>query len=510
MPTTITMGKKIVDYQPYRRLSLALRFLLTGSGATVLWFIMRQIEPHLLVPFLGIGALYLSFCSLTVFFRLLGPGKRIAVYEEGLVLGRKTYRWDQIEKLSYQLELPTRHETIEYERHKFCFHLDDGKIELLTFTDDYLPSHVNIEELIGHLREHIPEVELVDEPKIHREEIRAEPVQRDPALLSALWISADAAIEEASKEGISKKVLTALREGEELRAGLVRRYRRASLGSGVVSGFTTLATVITVLTGLYTAFALLFQIVSDLGWGDFDLFDQLNVPKGAFRYGSMGAIIAAAWWAAGRLEDLARRKRKQARQHAAIADKLKADNVTSRTDALLDRSRSGEPFAIYLRSFSGEYLQYLEKPVSGGSEYQLPVEYEIVERDFDVRLAELANEQMPIFALANVSDASVSRQLTILSVRDTDWFQVACELIYEADAILVHLAVASESLLVELELLDRLSFQDKALLIFGKDFDERMLSKADSELLSRFPNRSLESSSNWQHDLLKFLSAHQS
>jgi hypothetical protein len=147
----------------------------------------------------------------------------------------------------------------------------------------------------------------------------------------------------------------------------------------------------------------------------------------------------------------------------------------------------------------------MEKPIVAGSEYQLPVEFEVVERDFDVALAELATDRMPIFALANVRDASVSRQLHILSVRDEDWFLVACELIYEADAILVHLAAASESLLVELGLLDRLSFRDKTFLIFGKDFYESILSEADRALISRFPNRSAESSPKWRSDLMKFL-----
>ena len=506
---TDSLGKTIVDYVPYRRGQLLLKLVLVGSGAAVLWFIMKQIEPHILVPILGIGALILSFCSLTNFFRLFGPGKRVTLYEEGVVLDRNTYRWDQVEKVSYQLELPTRHETIEYERHKFWFHLADSKTELLSFTDDYLPSHVNVDELIGYLRDYVSEVDLVDEPKMRKEETLTEPVQRNPDLARALWAKADAAIEEASKEGISPQVVTALRKGQKLRAEFARQYRRSSFGFGIASGLITLATVIVTLAGLYTAVALLFQLATDLGWGDFDLFDVLDVPGGVLRYGILGAIIAAAWWSVGRMEDIARRKRKQARQHSAIAGILKSDNANSQTDAFLSRASSGEPFGIYLRSFSGEYLQYLEKPIVAGSEYQLPVEYEVVERDFDVALAESATDRMPIFALANVRDASVSRQLHILSVRDADWFLVACELIYEADAILVHLAAASESLLIELGLLDRLSFQDKTFLIFGKDFDENILSGPDKALISRFPNRSAESSPNWRSDLMKFLSAFQ-
>ena len=508
MPVSKTdlLGKTIVDYVPYRRGQLLLKLLPAGFGAAVLWFIMKQIEPHILVPILGIGALILSFYSLTILFRLLGPGKRVTLYEKGLVLGRKTYRWDQVEKVRCQLELPTRHETIEYERHKFWFHLADGKTELLSFTDDYLPSHVNVDELIGCLRQYVSEVDLVDDPKMRKEKTLTEAVQRDSDLARALWAMADAAIEEASKEGISPKVVTALRKGQKLRAELARKYRRSSFGFGIASGLITLATVIVTLAGLYTSFALLFQIATDLGWGDFDLFDVLDFPRGALRYGAMGAIIAAAWWSAGRMEDLARRKRKQSRQQSAVAGILKSENANSQTDAFLSRASSGEPFGVYLRSFSGEYLQYLEKPIVAGSEYQLPVEYEIVERDFDIALAESASDRMPIFALANVRDASVSRRLHILSVRDADWFLVACELIYEADAILVHLAAASESLLVELGLLDRLSFRDKTFLIFGKNFDENILSEAEKALVSRFSNRSAESSTNWRNDLMKFLS----
>jgi hypothetical protein len=341
-----SLGKTIVDYVPYRPGQLLLKLLLSGFGAAVLWFIMTRIEPHIPVPILGVGALILSFYSLTIFSRLLGAGKRVTLYEEGIVLGRKTYRWDQVEKVSYQLELPTRQETIEYERHKFLFHLADSKTELLSFTEDYLPSHVNVDELIGYLREYVSEIDLVDEPKTRKEKTLTEAVQRDPDLARALWAKADAAIEEASKAGISRQVVTALRKGQKLRAELARQYRRSPFGFGIASGLITLATVIVTLAGLYTAFALLFQIATDLGWGDFDLFDVLNVPGGVLRYGAMGAIIAAAWWSVGRMEDIARRKRKQARQHSAIAGILKSDDANSQTDAFLIHASSGEPFGV--------------------------------------------------------------------------------------------------------------------------------------------------------------------
>ena len=329
----------------------------------------------------------------------------------------------------------------------------------------------------------------------------------DPDLARALWAKADAAIEEASKEGISPQVVNALRKGQNLRAEIARQYKRSAFVCGIGSGLITLATVIVTLAGLYTAFALLFQIATDLGWGDFDLFGVLGVPGGVLRYGALGAIVAAAWLSVGRMEHIARRKRKQARQHSAISGIFKPDRAHGQTDAFLSRVSSGEPFAVYLRSFSGEYLQYLEKPIVAGSEYQLPVEYEVVERDFDVTLAESTIERMPIFALANVHDGSVSRRLSILSALDADWFLVACELIYKADAVIVHLAAASESLMVEIGLLDRLSFRDKTFLIFGKDLDEKILSESDKALISRFPNRSAESSPSWRNELINFLSS---
>lgn len=71
---------------------------------------------------------------------------------------------------------------------------------------------------------------------------------------------------------------------------------------------------------------------------------------------------------------------------------LRASAAAPQTDALLARVNADEPFAVYLRSFSSEHLQYLETPILGGSEYELPIEYEIVERDFDAALTECADD----------------------------------------------------------------------------------------------------------------------
>jgi hypothetical protein len=286
-----TLGKTIVDYVPYRRSPLWLKLLFVGSGAAALWFVMKQIEPHMLVPLLSVGALTLSLYSLTIFFRLLWPGQRLTVYEQGLVLGRKIYRWAQIEKVSYQLELPSRHEIIEYERHKFWLHLTNGTVELLSFENNYLPSHVDTNTLLEHLRAYVPEVDLADEPKMRREERCAEAVQQNPDVMQALWATADGAIEAASKEGISPRVVAALREGEQRQAEHARQLRRSAFACGMVSRLMILVTIIMTLAGFYTAMAVLFQVATDFGWGDFDLFDVLGVPGGVLRYGIIGRLV---------------------------------------------------------------------------------------------------------------------------------------------------------------------------------------------------------------------------
>ena len=109
--------------------------------------------------------------------------------------------------------------------------------------------------------------------------------------------------------------------------------------------------------------------------------------------------------------------------------------------------------------------------------------------------------------LANASDASVSRKLHTLVVPDVDWFLVACELIQEATLVLVHLGAAGESLFVELELLDRFSFQNKTLVILGKDLNTNDLGSNDKALIARFPNQISEVTTDRQIVLRDFLAA---
>lgn len=500
-----SLGPTIVEYSPYRRGSLAVRFLLTGSGAAGLWHLMKSVEPHIiLVPLLALGALPLFFYCLSAFFRLLSPGKMVSVRERGIVLGKKAFHWKEIEKISYRLNPGA---SDNRQSHEFKFHLaGKNRTEYFSFEEDDLPSHVDIQEFLGHLQQGVQEVDFLDQPKVRKEQDRKRGVRRDAKLAERLRASAGDAMREASREGISPRVSNALKGGERQRKELAAGCRWSSVTAGFCSGVSTMALILIVLVGFISCLMLLFQMAFDIGIATDSVFESFGIPPGVLGYGMLGIVMAAAWWSAGNLERLANRKRKSARKQAARAKSLKKPpNAPNQSDELISAAKSKEPFGVYLRSFSGEYFQYLEKPVVGGSGYHLPIDYEVLERDFDLELTTAAESLMPIFTLANVTDPSVSRKLRILCVPDQEWFIVACELICEADVVLVHLAAVTESLLAELNVLDKLSYREKTLLIRGKQFDIRELDEEEKGLVSRFPNKVVEGAPGWREELRNFL-----
>ena len=504
-PISQSLGAIIVQYSTYRRGWLAAQFLLTGFGAAGIWRLMKLIEPSIFVPLLAFVAVPLSLYCLSVFFRLLSPGRTVAVRERGLVVGKKAFLWEEIEKVTYRLDVGSSADTTDRRSHQFEFHLAaKDRVEFLSLDEDALPSHVDVQEFISHLQERVREVDFLDEPKVRKEQVQKREIRRYPELHDGLRSEAENALRQASREGISLRVSDALKKGERRRKDLARAHWWSSLTAGIRSVAYTLAAIMLVFVGFYSGFALLFQLAADIGFASFDLFDLFDIPAGALRYSILGTLVVVAWWSTGHLETLARRNRRSVRQHVAVTNILKPRDGTSQAEAFLSMARAGEAFAVYLRSFSGEYFQYLEKPLVGGSEYRLPVEYEVVERDFDLALATAVEGLIPTFALANVSDASVSRKLQILCVPDEEWFIVACELISAADVVLVHLAAVTESLLAELTVLDRQSLHEKTLLIWGKEFDSRELPEAEKELVSRFPNRVAEADHGWQKELRNF------
>ena len=105
---------------------------------------------------------------------------------------------------------------------------------------------------------------------------------------------------------------------------------------------------------------------------------------------------------------------------------------------------------------------------------------------------------MSVFALANVQDPSVSRKLKLLCATDEHWLIVASGLIRSAAAVVVCVARMTDSLLLELCVLDKLALHDKTVLILGKEFVSEQLSAQEKELLFRFSRRFSEADAAWQ------------
>ena len=495
----MSLGATIIEYSPYRRGRLAVQFLFAGSGAAALWFLMKWIEPSVFIPLLALVAVPLSLYCVSVFFRLLAPGRRISIRERGIVVGRKAFPWTEIDKVTYRLNTGTSAEPVPRQSHEFTFHLaGQDRLETLSVEEDFLPPHVDIQELLGQLRGRVQEIDLLDEPKVRKDQLRKTSPKVDLNHFIRIQADAEKTIQEFSGEPLSPRVIRALQDGELRRKLLSKIHRRAALITGAGSVVAATVTIAAVLTAFIGGIAILFQAAADMGIGTFDLFDLFDIPGGAVRYGLLAAVIAGAWWSAVKMENLAQRLRKKTRQNVSTAHALKPLKNGSQAEDFMSLVKSGSPFGLYLRSFTEEYLQYIERPLATRSEYELPIDYEIVERDFDVMLAGAIEGAMPVFALANVQDPSVSRKLKLLCVTDEHWLIVASGLIRSAAAVVVCVARVTDSLLLELCVLDKLALHDKTVLILGKEFVSEPLSAPEKELLFRFSRRFSEADAAWQ------------
>lgn len=493
------LGKRIVAYVPDPLLKTAWRFLLTATLAAALWSIAEAIGIRYVDAVIALVALVPTFKALALFLRLVRPGKRIAVHDHGVILGRRSLLWEEIEKVEYHLDLGSEYSSPDTRYHDFTFRLTDGKSEWLRLDDGPLPTYVDVDRFRDLL---YVATELVDlaMPTVQRVAAGETPA-RDPVLAEQLR-GLLTRVEAAPARGVlSAQAEQALRQGERRRGRLARNSTLLVLlliALGLISG---LATAVLVTLGFFSGVGLLATFFGALD--AFDLFEPINA-LGGFRLPAMALLFASSWWSAGKASTLTEDTYKELARQNALSGAFRSERALSSREALLSLLESGEPFALYLRSFSDEFFQYLQPGLPHVSGVEIP-EYEGIARDFDITLISTLSDEMPVFGLANAADASSSSRLRRLFVENEQWFDTVAELAREASAVVVHLGSVTEGLMAELELLDRAAAKGKTLLIRGEQFSESGLSEVERARVLAFQYQLDEDALSEGGPILEFL-----
>jgi hypothetical protein len=296
------LGALVKDYRPLRRRDLALQVLGSATLAAAAWWGVEYFDGRIwiLIPFLV--ALPANLYCLAAVFRWLSPGDRVAVHVHGVRIGAKALPWDSIAGVSYQLDLGSDNDPTESRTHKFQFHLRDGSVTPLNLDDCEIPTHVDIDEFIQHLRDVPLDVEVAHEPKLRSEPAGESVVQRDALLAARLKAALARLLAKAGHEA-APQFTAALRDGDRVRGRIARRARWMSLGYGFLVLPGTLLLVLAVIAGLLGLLTIVLCGVQGLGalvGITLDLVDTRDFPielstfaiAGGFM---VGATAVASW-----------------------------------------------------------------------------------------------------------------------------------------------------------------------------------------------------------------------
>jgi hypothetical protein len=506
--STEMLGPVIVTYGPPLRRTLALRFITRALPAAGVWYLMVELETSLLIPLLALVAIPLSFHSFSLLLRSLHPGERIAIHEHGIVIDSDNISWESIDTIHYMLDLGPDVGALETNTHKFQFVLKNQSLKSLDLERSSVESHVNIEEFLDYLRSAPPMFEADHEAKLRSEPSSAVPRFRNAEKAAQLQAGLDAEITLAQQSGISKKVVSAFHLGQRLRRKLARRTSRSATGLELLVLLLGFVLAVITLLGLISALIVVFVIIQgllNLAGLDVAIIDTSDFPIAPPTFVIPAVIMFVCFLLADKLapatEALKAKAQKLAGVHQALRERAPEQTVAT----LLLAIEHSTPYALYLRSFAAEHFQYEESTPIGSSDYVINTQRQAVERVLDGRLMAVAGEVLPVFALANANDPSPAHELNVLFVPDENWRLAIVELICHARVVIVHLAAVTESLVLELELLDRQARHSKTLLLRSADFSTERLSPDERSTLARFENQLNVDEDDWESGLARFL-----
>lgn len=474
-----SLGPTVRTYAPPDRTSSFAFALAFGTLAAVAWWPGSQLEGRIwAVPFF-LAALVLALTSFKHVLRLVGPGKRVAVYQRGIRVGRRTYRWDELKRVAYSRE--ASHADGNAVDHHWRFERKDGKVNHFHVRDDGLGLYLDVAELEGLLSANVRAYENLHAPKVTT-------VAADPFTVGAAELPDGAEVAARLDERTEwSDVLELLRRGRARCRRVRLEFRARAVGTGLAVIALKTVTAFLVLgalgAGLLVALRGGEALLADEPTLD-TIIEALALPDSFVGYATLCLGSGLAFWAGSRIESRFRGLHPRAQRFQAVADRLRATGPEA-VEALAGHVRAGRPFGIYLRSFAGEHFRFLE---ASPNLAELP-EIEPIARELDTEIARLVSDRMPLFALANVGDPTPPAEVAQLFVADETWERTATELLRRADLVVLHLAQATPSLLCELVVLDELDARDRTLVIAG----EALADQPDLEaLLKRFPHRAAE------------------
>lgn len=486
MKTTPTsLGSVVRIYAPIPWQNTLFYALVIGSFAALGWYVMHYTDGHWYNFLIGLVTVGLSLFGLQLLFRVLMPNKKIIIYENGIAIGRKRILWSSIENVEYHYTLPKeRNESIE---HHWLFVLKDKREINLTTNQYNLDHYINLDEMESYLKAHVSNYNNLHQPKIKTEQIS----QRSPEQLITL------PNREAIKQSIEKppppwsSVLKVLQQGYVRRQQHIRKSQWKSALIYFVHLATEMMIRILVLASVLAGIVLLVQLSDDL-FGDNVVLSRVFSFSNILNYILLvlGTILGV--FLAIRLEPYMKAFQIKANQYRFIAKQLKQTDPKNNTEELSRIKEKQQPFALYLRSFSAEYFQYVETSYDIDEHADITV----MTRPLDTYLVNTIAQQLPLFALANINDTAPPNGMLQLFTQNEDWMIVADELIRTATLVIVYLNEATPSLLRELTILDLTNSHNRTLLVLGKTIKNKQLSNELEKLLKRFSHQTTESPSD--------------
>lgn len=498
-----SLGKVIVKWPAPGRLRPVLRLLfragilsvLAVPAAIIVGAVLGNPGPVLVLLWLLVLIKFVP----QLLSRLALAERGVVVHENGMVIDDVVIPWSEVQSVRYYRHLH------HLDKSKTAVHAWDFTVKgrenvLLRASDDYLGLHKDFATLDELLDRSVSDYRRFDDPNVVNEDAarKTAAAGRKRAIRSNADVDASITPELPWSE-----VIRRLKRGERRRRWRVAMLAPKMVATRVLPAMLRPAMHLSFLLGFLMAIEFCAQVVGMVSGSGLDpiFVGWLGVTAGLPNL-LVILVLGAGFLIMGKfLFDSSDKLRGWATRYRATRDQLALPSSKQGIKALEEVAEEKSPFALYLRSFGGEYFRYRERRADISS----PLETSALRREFDSRLISLMARRMKCFGLANLDDPSPPETLIQLFVLNKDWASVADQLMRSADRIILYVSDESPGLVREMAVLSRLKIQKRVLVVLPKPGGEDTRPRERNDLLNGFPNQIREDADDLEQAITAFM-----